>query len=752
MIVSINTIHLPFAAELKFPQGLARGEVLTLLVGEGNVENFPKADDIRVDPLSKVVHIGLRPLEKRSEPQQEEDSVDQPRSHQLPQRDREEIPAEVGGKEEQAPALHQENPQPNSIDEPKEQEQDESCKTTQADSDDKIYCQICLKINRKLRFMNPHALETHMNNNHSVEVFEAPECRKCSKKFVSADALLNHEKKCNPKFPKKCQVCSKSFAMGLHRDRHLREVHGIIKEHSCGICGQKYQSEKHRDWHLVTKHKDSLSVDELEKLGMEEIFCTLCEFRSYSSKGMQVHRQKEHIENEKAFRCPACGVGNDSLAGIQEHINEKHGPDDRWWICQFCNRTFHRENADVIELHVEQHDRNTGVVCIHCNKVFETETAMLDHVNRNHDKNTMPYICDICDQGSESYKDLLKHMLKHNPFKTSLYRLQRQHIVKRNIEEGIMFKKETRQQTDQVYGCDVCNKQFDLEATLMAHRIVFHNDPGKEFYRCPVCNKAFKPHHLSYHLRLHSGERPHKCQYCEATFHTVASCSDHEIVKHTFAFKQRCPLCNKGFVSRAKTWQHIVRFHKESPEAADKILPPVTHKVLSILQKRRQTEEIKQLIENSSEIDDESPSGSKRKRASELLKVRRNDREREFHEDDIDYDDEDVHAIDDEIHDEGREEDALTSTEVEISDGPLEVSDGTVIDLKGFEETETVEIHDIPPNVAVEYPQSETGLQYFRVVYADGTQATLPIAPGEQVVIEDEHGNQQIIEPSEQPD
>lgn len=740
MIVNIKTVNLPFAAELEFPLGLARGEVLTLVVGEGCFDSFPKADDIRVDPLTKIVHIGLKPLsEKTKEQKDDEPQGQQQQLHreQVPQEapidvkeDSENGPTEDRQQQQQPLQPQQEQQELPPPDTAKEKEsEEESCNFAQVETDDKIYCQICLKINRKVRFMNPHALETHMNNQHSVEVFEAPECRKCSKKFVSAEALLNHEKKCNPKYPKKCQVCSKSFAMGLHRDRHLREVHGIIKEHSCGICGQKYQSEKHRDWHLVMKHRDSLSKDELDRLGMEEIQCTLCEYSSYSSKGVQVHRQKVHIENEKAFRCPACGVGNESLAGIQAHIVEKHGEDDRWWICQFCNRTFHRENAEAIQKHEDHHNRNTGVVCVHCNKVFDSEAVMLDHVNRNHQNgNAMPYICDICDQGSETYKDLLKHMLKHNPFKTSLYRLQRQHIVKRNIEEGIMFKKETRQQTNQVYGCEVCNKQFDLEATLMAHRIVFHNDPGKEFYRCPVCSKAFKPHHLSYHLRLHSGERPHKCQYCEATFHTVASCSDHEIVKHTYAYKQRCPLCNKGFVSRAKTWQHVVRFHKETPEQADKILPPVTSKVLSILQKRRQTEEIKQLIE----LDGNSPGSSKR--------VKLHEEEDENEDDGLEYED-DVHDVEEEIHDEA------TLNEMESQ---LEESDA--VDLKGFEEAETVEINDIPPGVALDYPQPEVGLQYFRVVYADGTQTTLPIAPGEHVVIEDEHGNQQIIEPSEQAD
>lgn len=62
MIVRINSNLLPFSAKLEFPKGLAKGEAITLVVGEceNDLENVPKADSIRVDPVTKVSYGALQ--------------------------------------------------------------------------------------------------------------------------------------------------------------------------------------------------------------------------------------------------------------------------------------------------------------------------------------------------------------------------------------------------------------------------------------------------------------------------------------------------------------------------------------------------------------------------------------------------------------------------------------------------------------------------------------------------------------------
>ena len=95
--------------------------------------------------------------------------------------------------------------------------------------------------------------------------------------------------------------------------------------------------------------------------------------------------------------------------------------------------------------------------------------------------------CDICGQKCQS--------------KTKLYyHIRRNHCTRKPIACSVI-------------GCD---KKLSDRGGLAQHSRI-HS--GEKPFKCDMCQTTFrKPDHLRKHKKLHTGERPYVCQHCSKSF------------------------------------------------------------------------------------------------------------------------------------------------------------------------------------------------------------------------------------------
>ncbi|XP_045473262.1 zinc finger protein 236-like isoform X2 [Harmonia axyridis] len=132
--------------------------------------------------------------------------------------------------------------------------------------------------------------------------------------------------------------------------------------------------------------------------------------------------------------------------------------------------------------------------CVYCEKEFSNRGVYMKHVN-SHQENGL-HMCKFCTKGFRKPSDLGRHLRTHTGEKP--------------------------------FACDQCDKKFSLKSTLEFHFKTHDPSAAKKFV-CEVCNSFFTSlSSKKLHMHVHTGAKPHKCNYCEQHFRTIAHRKCHE--------------------------------------------------------------------------------------------------------------------------------------------------------------------------------------------------------------------------------
>lgn len=113
------------------------------------------------------------------------------------------------------------------------------------------------------------------------------------------------------------------------------------------------------------------------------------------------------------------------------------------------------------------------------------------------------------------------------------------------------------------HGCDLCGKQFRVSQGLIRHLKETHQ--GIKNFACDICNRKFATkRNVDEHRRIHTNERPYVCDLCGKTFKQKASLFVHNR-SHTDFFPFKCSFCNQMFRTKPPLLIHITKHTGEKP-------------------------------------------------------------------------------------------------------------------------------------------------------------------------------------------